>query len=128
MRAMQRNPMNRYTTAADMAEDLDDVPSYIPKPIDTKHVQLSDDLIQLMEVLSINTHEIWSSKRLSEGWIAGPKRDDKKKTHPGLVPFEQLEKTEQDYDREIVEAVMKASIALGTKIVPPCERPIKTPD
>jgi adenylate cyclase len=72
----------------------------------------------LMETLAINTHEIWASKRLNEGWIVGAKRDDKKKTHPDLVPFEQLSKIEQDYDRDVVESVLKAAIALGTRIEP----------
>ncbi len=39
--------------------------------------------------------------------------------HPDLVPFEQLSTTEQDYDREVVESVLKAAIALGSRIEPP---------
>ena len=49
----------------------------------------------------------------------GAKRDDKKKTHPDLVPFEQLSVTEQNYDRDVVESVLKAAIALGSTIQPP---------
>ncbi len=119
MRSLQRHPTKRYLTAEDMADDLDSVPTYTPTPIDTSDIQLPDDLAGLIEQLSVNTHEIWAEKRLSEGWIVGAKRDDKKKTHPDLIPFEQLTKIEQDYDRDVVEAVLKAAVALGSQIVPP---------
>jgi hypothetical protein len=82
-------------------------------------VQLPEELAELVETLSINTHEIWAARRLSEGWVVGKKRDDSKKTHPDLIPFEQLSKTEQDYDRDVVESMLKAAIALGSRIEPP---------
>ncbi len=118
LKSLRRNPIERYSTAEDMADDLDAVPTYTPKPIDTSGVELPPELEPLMETLAINTHEIWASKRVNEGWIVGAKRDDKKKTHPDLVPFEQLSKIEQDYDRDVVESVLKAAIALGTRIEP----------
>lgn len=119
LRAMRRNPVERYSTAEDMADDLDAVPTYSPKPIDTSSVELPPEMQELVETLAINTHEIWAARRLSEGWIVGARRDDNKKTHPCLVPFEQLSKTEQDYDRDVVESMLKAAIALGSRIEPP---------
>ena len=32
------------------------------------------------------------------GWVYGPVRDVEKKTHPDMVPFDQLEQREQDKD------------------------------
>jgi serine/threonine protein kinase len=119
LKALRRDPTERYSTAEDFAEDLDAVPTYKPKPIDTTNVQLSEDLAELVETLAINTHEIWASRRLSEGWVVGEKRDDRKKTHPDLIPFEQLSKTEQDYDRDVVESLLRTAIALGSRIEPP---------
>ncbi len=119
LRALRRNPVERYSTAEDMADDLDAIPTYTPRPIETADVKLSPEVAELVETLAVNTHEIWAARRVSEGWIMGEKRDDKKKTHPDLVPFEQLSKTEQDYDRDVVEQVLKAAIALGSRIEPP---------
>lgn len=35
-------------------------------------------------------HEKWCSDKLAEGWRYGPKRDEKAKTHPCLVPYREL--------------------------------------
>ena len=35
-------------------------------------------------------HESWSEAKIAEGWTYGPVKDDKKKTHPCLVPFMEL--------------------------------------
>jgi serine/threonine protein kinase len=119
LRALRRAPTERFSTAADLAEALQEVKTYEPRPIDTSHVALSDQLNMLVEHLAINVHEVWASKRVAEGWIVGPTRNDNTKTHPDLVPFEQLSTTEQDYDREVVRSVLKAAIAMGSRIEPP---------
>lgn len=36
-------------------------------------------------------HEEWMRQKIADGWRHGPKRDPKLKTHPALVPYEQLE-------------------------------------
>ncbi len=118
MRALRRNPADRYSTAADFAEDLEAAATYQPQPIDTSHVELTQELVGLVERLAENTHEIWSQKRIDEGWVVGPSRDDKKKTHPDLIPYEQLSREEQDYDRDVVRAVLLAALALGVKLQP----------
>ena len=33
---------------------------YAPKPIDTDHVRLAPEILELAELLAKNTHEIWS--------------------------------------------------------------------
>ena len=55
---------------------------YIPKPIDTKDIVLSEDLINLTEKIAENVHEVWSAGRVKEGWTYGLVRDDAKKTDP----------------------------------------------
>ncbi len=90
---------------------------YIPKPIDTSSIKLSGELIEELELLSQNSHDIWAQKRISEGWILGATRNDQKKQHPGIVPYEQLPETEKEYDRNAVISTLKALIALGYKIV-----------
>lgn len=53
----------------------------------------------LMEEMARHVHEVWMRGRLSEGWRLGPRRDDGRKEHPCLVPYEELPENEKEYDR-----------------------------
>jgi class 3 adenylate cyclase/tetratricopeptide (TPR) repeat protein len=92
---------------------------YKPRPIDTSRVVLTPEIARLSEVLSKNTHENWSSLRLSDGWSHGPHRDDEKKEHPNLIPYEQLQEEERHYDRQTAMESIKALLAMGYTIQPP---------
>jgi adenylate cyclase len=89
---------------------------YKPKPIRTSKIKLKPQLRALIERLAENTHEVWASKRMREGWTYGPERDDAKKKHPDLVAYDKLTEGEKSYDREVVTQVVKAALALGYKI------------
>lgn len=43
-------------------------------------------------------HGGWVQAYIDMGWIYGPLRDVEAKTHPDMVPFDQLDKREQDKD------------------------------
>jgi hypothetical protein len=90
--------------------------SYIPKPIDTSGIELSDELIALTERLAESNHDTWALQRVSEGWTYGPQRDDKEKKHPDLVPYSELPEAEKEYDRKTVMETLKAIISLGYEI------------
>ena len=89
---------------------------YVPRPIDTSQVTLDDAQRLLVEMLAANTHDVWAQKRLTDGWRHGPERNDQAKTHPGLVPYSALPESEKDYDRAVVEQVIRAAIALGYRV------------
>jgi hypothetical protein len=89
---------------------------YIPETIDTSHVTLGSDLEELVEKLARNNHDHWARKRIDEGWSYGEKRDDSKKHHPDLVPYDQLPESEKEYDRKTVVEALKAIIALGYNV------------
>ena len=89
---------------------------YTPNPIDTTNISLSGDITALSEVLAKNTHEVWASGRLAEGWIYGDVRDDKKKRHPCLVPYEELPESEKNYDRATSLESLKVILSLGYTI------------
>ncbi len=89
---------------------------YVPRPIDTTKVVLPDDLLALVERLAENTHDTWAQRRLAEGWTYGPRRDDKRKRHPGLVPYAELSEGEKEYDRATATQALKAVVALGCRI------------
>lgn len=89
---------------------------YIPQPIDTSKVILPEELEQLVEEMSKNVHEVWSETRIKQGWKYGPERNDKHKTHPCLVPYEDLSENEKEYDRNTSIGTLKLILKLGFKI------------
>lgn len=89
---------------------------YKPSPRDTSSVRLPDDLAQLTELLAKNTHENWARQRMDDGWRPGPRRDDERKEHPGLVPYEALSESEKEYDRRTAIEAVKTILALGYRI------------
>jgi hypothetical protein len=89
---------------------------YVPKPIDTSAVTLPPELTALVERLAANVHEIWAAQRIKDGWNWGPQRDDQKKLHPCLVPYDQLPESEKEYDRVAVLGVLRVTLALGYEI------------
>ena len=91
--------------------------NYIPKPIDTTGVVLPKELNDLAEEIAKNVHEVWSEGRMKEGWTYGEERDDAKKHHPCLVPYEDLTETEKEYDRNTSPETLKLIMKLGFKIV-----------
>lgn len=86
---------------------------YVPAPLDTSDVVLPPEILALSEKMAKNTHEIWSAGRLADGWRWGPVRDDAKKEHPGLIPYEELSEIEKDYDRRTSMETLKLLIKLG---------------
>ncbi len=89
---------------------------YTPRPIDTSYVTLPPDLDALLEYLARNVHEVWAQLRLEQGWVYGPTRDDERKEHPCLVPYEDLPESEKDFDRGTTAETLKAILALGFRI------------
>jgi ryanodine receptor 2 len=89
---------------------------YRPQPIDTAHITLGDEVLELTELLARNTHEVWARARMSQGWTYGPARDDEARTHPDLLPYEALTETEKDYDRSTALETLRTIVALGFSI------------
>jgi hypothetical protein len=93
--------------------------TYKPKPLDTSHVRLSKAMKDVIEKLARNTHDVWAKQRISHDWSYGAKRDDMRKQHPDLVPYNKLTEKEKAYDRKTAEEVIKALLAMGYRIEKP---------
>ncbi len=89
---------------------------YEPKPIDTSHIQLADDLIELEERLAENLHDNWAKLRKEEGWKYGPRTKDGTKEHKNLVPYENLPTSEKELDRNNAMETLKSIVSLGYRI------------
>lgn len=90
--------------------------TYQPKALDTTKIQVEESLKDLIELLARNNHDNWAKQRIDEGWTAGSRRDDEKKEHPCLVPYEDLPETEKNYDRVSAIETIKAILSLGYSI------------
>jgi ryanodine receptor 2 len=84
--------------------------------IDTSAVVPDEQLRGLIERLARHVHATWENLRVADGWTHGPRRDDARKEHPSLVPYDLLPESEKLYDRRVVEETLKALIALGYRI------------
>lgn len=91
--------------------------SYIPKPMNTSDIFLSDDINNLAEQLAKNTHEVWSQGRLDDGWRWGKELNMDTKTHPSLIPYEDLSESEKDFDRRTSQEAIKFLIKSGYKVI-----------
>jgi ryanodine receptor 2 len=90
--------------------------NYKPSPIDTSRVRLTPQLERLTETLAENAHDNWAVQRIKAGWQVGPARDDAKKLHPCLVPYDQLPESEKEYDRTSAMETLKVLVAMGYSI------------
>lgn len=89
---------------------------YIPQPIDTNDILLPEELDLLVEQMAKNVHEVWALSRINQGWKYGNTRDDIKKEHPCLIPYEELPEEEKAYDRDTALSTLKLIKKLGFNI------------
>jgi hypothetical protein len=91
--------------------------AWTPRPADTSGVEVPPGIAALSESLARNTHENWAAQRLADGWRHGPVRDDARKEHPCLVPYDELPEAEREYDRRTALETVRLILALGYRIV-----------
>lgn len=58
-------------------------------------------------------HEAWVQAKKRDGWVHGPVKDEREKTHPSLRPFEELSETERTKDALIIAIVAGMAPLLG---------------
>ena len=93
--------------------------NYDPNPPNQADCEIPADLLGLVEQLAEVTHNAWARQRQEDGWRYGPQRDDRKKEHPGLVPYQDLPESEKEYDRKISLGIIKTILAWGYRIESP---------
>lgn len=77
---------------------------------------ISDEIVELSELIAKNVHEIWADARMAEGWKHGKERNDVQRTHPCLIPYEELSEEEKNYDRNTAMGTLKLIHKLGFEI------------
>ena len=69
-------------------------------------------VIQNPDQTSKFQHEQWVAQKRADGWKYGKTKDTKAKTHPLLIPYEELDPNEQLKDALLI-ATVKAFVPLG---------------
>lgn len=90
---------------------------YTPKPVDISDVELDSTLMELVEVMAKNVHDVWAETRIKDGWRYGETRNDERLEHPCLIPYEELPDSEREYDRNTAIGTLKLIHKLGFKII-----------
>ena len=59
------------------------------------------------EYLAYLEHRRWMEERLRNGWTWGERRDDTRRTHPDLVPYDELSEASKALDRLAASSLLK---------------------
>ncbi len=58
-----------------------------------------------LEALSRAEHDRWMAAKLIDGWVFGETRDDARKLHPDIIPYDNLSEARKDLDREQIRII-----------------------
>jgi class 3 adenylate cyclase len=70
-----------------------------------------------LEELAIGEHDRWSRERQRQGWTFAPTRDNARKHHPLLVPWEELSEVEREKDRAAVRNAITLVAEAGLRLI-----------
>lgn len=88
------------------------VPNPLPGPGAKPFTFEPDEL----ELLAQHEHVRWMKEKLDAGWTAGQPRDDAKKVHDQIKPWEQLDEPNREKDRDAVREVPRMLARAGFAI------------
>ncbi|MCB2231721.1 AAA family ATPase [bacterium] len=103
-----------YVRKSAAGRPTEDVP-----PLAEKHI----------ESLAKQEHDRWMAEKFRKGWIYGKPRDNDRRIHPCLLPWdhEDFPEFEKDKDRRTIRMIPSFLDAAGWEIIPPDESEIGNP-
>ena len=108
---------NAWDDSANYLVILSNQSNYDPHPLNLDDVQIEPELMELREAIAENAHEVWAKTRKDQGWKYGEERDDAKKLHPDMIPYNLLPESEKEYDRQMAINTIKLVKKLGWDLV-----------
>jgi len=78
----------------------------VPEPWDERDAGFREQFVEVIDRQTsamrssspVELHDNWVQAYVIMGWVYGPERSVENKTHPDMVPYDQLEQREQDKD------------------------------
>ena len=104
---------NAWDDSSNYIVILSNQSNYEPHPLDLDDVTIEPELLELREAIAENAHEVWAKTRKDQGWAYGAERDDVKKLHPDMIPYNLLPESEKEYDRQMAINTIKLVKKLG---------------
>ena len=86
---------------------------YHPQPMDLSGIKLDQELEASIGLIARSVHEVWAQERLDQGWRYGERMSREDKTHPSLVPYEELPEEEKIFDIRTAQQVIKMLVYMG---------------
>ncbi len=83
--------------------------------VEAKDIDKVNLTAKQVELLSEMEHDRWCAHIILSGWKYGKVRDDKKKIHTDLIPYEELTEEIKQYDRDAVLNIPKLLHKMTTK-------------
>ena len=80
-------------------------------------IELPSELMALLEPMAKHVHDRWMSERIANGWCFGKVYSIDQKTHPCIIPYEDLSESEKDLDRHTAIQTIKFIMSSGYSIV-----------
>lgn len=72
--------------------------------VDRAITAMTDSQIELLAQME---HDRWMEEKQRNGWVAGTLRDNEKKVHPDLIPWDDLDEAANEKDRNTVLRISK---------------------
>ena len=88
-------------------------PEYVARPVPLVAVKIPDNLGPCIEQSARGVHTVWMEQRIREGWQRGDAVDTTAKTHPNLVPFEDLDDEGREPNLVMARDSIKLILAMG---------------
>ena len=65
-----------------------------------------EDQGAVLEMLSVSEHQRWMAEKIINGWRFGVHRNDEKRIHPDIMPYDSLSDEIKSYDRTQVRVAL----------------------
>uniref|UniRef100_A0AA85JZA6 Ryanodine receptor n=1 Tax=Trichobilharzia regenti TaxID=157069 RepID=A0AA85JZA6_TRIRE len=89
---------------------------FVPKTVRTSHIQLPNYVEIVRDRLAENLHEMWSMRKIDQGWKYGERRDDQNGLHPCLTTFDKLPPSDRQYNVTLAYETLRTIVGLGYNI------------
>lgn len=92
---------------------------YKPAPLDTREIELGEKMMELVDLLAKNTHNVWAREKINRGWTYGVNEDPIHKRSPHLVPYEVVDARIKQANKDTAAETIRTLMLYGLYLDPP---------